>query len=133
MLSRAFVAVIAPVPLVLMVFIVPRGPINSTWPFGRVVRNAYNRSLYPLAFVSPAERVIGLVDLRNGRTAANDHRLVVAQSLDCGIPARRCHVRPTAPGRLILLCPAPVENVGLHNTVECSVLVPAGHQHSTVS
>jgi hypothetical protein len=52
MLSRAFVAVIAPVPLVLMVFIVPGGPINSTWPFGRVVRNAYNRSLYPLVFVS---------------------------------------------------------------------------------
>ena len=40
MLSRAFVAAIAPVPLVSMVFIWVTGPINSTCPLGLVVRNA---------------------------------------------------------------------------------------------
>jgi hypothetical protein len=40
MLSRALVAVIAPVPLVLIVLIWGGGPMNSTFPSGRVVKNA---------------------------------------------------------------------------------------------
>ena len=44
-----------------------------------------------------------------------------------GIPAASSHVRSAAPG----FC-APVENVGLHDAVERSILVPAGYQHSAI-
>src|SRR5829696_9185219 len=78
--------------------------------------------------MSLAKRSIGLVDLRNRGTTADDDGLVVSEGRDRGVPALGGHIGTPSPG-----LGSPVEDVGLDDPILLRVLVAARDQHPAVS